>query len=96
MSVSKAGAGNSVPQTARTVVLRAHPTPYKQAFASRCPACRVRARGQLSSGVVKGSNAQARLTCKKAPGFRTCHGAATALYHALGASPEPEFTHRFC
>jgi hypothetical protein len=28
--------------------------------------------------------------------FRTYHGAETALYHALGALPEPEFTHRFC
>ncbi len=28
--------------------------------------------------------------------FRACHGAEIALYHALGALPEPEFTHRFC
>jgi hypothetical protein len=28
--------------------------------------------------------------------FRTYHGAEIALYHALGALPEPEFTHRFC
>jgi hypothetical protein len=24
------------------------------------------------------------------------HGAEIALFHALGALPEPEFTHRFC
>ena len=28
--------------------------------------------------------------------FRTCHDAEIALVHALGALPEPEFTHRFC
>jgi len=55
-----------------------------------------RAKGQLSSGVVEGFNAKAKLTSRKSFGFRTFHGAETALYHALGALPEPEFTHRFC
>jgi hypothetical protein len=29
-------------------------------------------------------------------GFRTFEGIETALYHTLGAHPEPEFTHEFC
>lgn len=55
-----------------------------------------RAKGQLSSGVVEGLNTRAKLTSRKAFGFRTSHGAEIALYHALGALAEPEFTHRFC
>lgn len=55
-----------------------------------------RAKGQLSSGVVEGFNAKAKLTSRKSFGFRTYHGAEIALYHALGALPEPEFTHKFC
>jgi len=55
-----------------------------------------RAKGQLSSGVVEGFNTKAKLTSRKSFGFRTFHGAEIALYHTLGALPEPEFTHRFC
>lgn len=55
-----------------------------------------RAKGQISSGVVEGFNTKAKLTSRKAFGFRTYHGAEVALYHALGALPEPKFTHRFC
>lgn len=55
-----------------------------------------RAKGRLSSGVVEGFNAKAKLTSRKAFGFRTFHAMQIALYHALGALPEPEFTHRFC
>jgi transposase len=55
-----------------------------------------RAKGQLSSGVVEGFNTKAKLTSRKSFGFRTCHGAEIALYHALGALPEPEFSHKFC
>jgi transposase len=54
-----------------------------------------RAKGQLSSAVVEGFNNKAKLTTRKAFGFRTYHAMETALYHALGALPEPEFTHRF-
>ena len=54
-----------------------------------------RAKGQLSSGVVEGFNAKAKLTTRKAYGFRTYHGLEVALYHTLGALPEPKFTHRF-
>jgi transposase len=55
-----------------------------------------RAKGQLSSGVVEGFNTKAKLTTRKAFGFRTYHAIEIALYHALGALPEPEATHRFC
>jgi transposase len=55
-----------------------------------------RAKGQLSSGVVEGLNTKVKLTFRKAYGFRTFHAAEIALYHALGALPEPELTHRFC
>lgn len=55
-----------------------------------------RAKGQLSSGVVEGFNTKAKLTTRKAYGFRSYHSMEIALYHALGALPEPKFTHRFC
>ena len=55
-----------------------------------------RAKGQLSSGVVEGFNTKAKLTTRKAFGFRTFHGAEIALYHTLGNLPEPDFTHKFC
>ena len=55
-----------------------------------------RAKGRLSSGVVEGFNTKAKLTTRKSFGFRTYHGAEIALYHTLGALPEPESTHRFC
>ena len=54
-----------------------------------------RAQGQLSSGVVEGFNTKAKRTTRKAFGFRTSHALQIALYHTLGALPEPEFTHRF-
>lgn len=54
-----------------------------------------RARGAFSSGVVEGFNNKAKLTTRKAYGFRTFHAAEVALYHALGALPEPEATHKF-
>ncbi|MFQ5927963.1 MAG: ISL3 family transposase [Terriglobia bacterium] len=55
-----------------------------------------RAKGQLSGGVVEGFNNKAKLTTRKAFGFRTYHAVEIALYHTLGALPEPEFTHGFC
>ena len=44
-----------------------------------------RATGQLSSGVVEGLNTTAKLTPRKAYGFRTSHAADIALSHTLGA-----------
>lgn len=54
-----------------------------------------RAEGLISAGTVEGLNNKVKLTTKKAYGFRTFEAIETALYHQLGALPEPEFTHRF-
>jgi transposase len=54
-----------------------------------------RAKKQISNGVVEGFNNKAKLTTRKAYGFRTFRAAEVALYHTLGALPEPETTHKF-
>lgn len=54
-----------------------------------------RAKKQFSSGIVEGFNCKAKLTMRKAYGFRTFKGLEIALYHQMGALPEPEITHRF-
>jgi len=54
-----------------------------------------RAGGTLSSGVVEGFNNKLKLVTRKSYGFRTQEAYETALYHNLGALPEPEFPHRF-
>ena len=54
-----------------------------------------RAKGAMSSGIVEGLNNKVKLTTRKSYGFRTYEAIETALYHNLGALPEPEFTHRF-
>jgi hypothetical protein len=41
-------------------------------------------------------NNKAKLTTRKAYGFRSYRCLAIALYHTLGHLPEPETTHRFC
>jgi transposase len=55
-----------------------------------------KAKGQLSSGAVEGMNLKAKLTMRKAYGFKTLKCLQVALYHTLGALPEPEYPHRFC
>jgi len=55
-----------------------------------------RAKGTISAGVVEGFNNKAKLTTRKAFGFRTFKAAEVALFHTLGDLPEPEMTHRFC
>lgn len=50
----------------------------------------------LSSGVVEGFNNKAKLTMRKAYGFKEYETIQVALYHQLGKLPEPESTHRFC
>ncbi len=55
-----------------------------------------RARGTISAGSVEGLNNKAKLTTRKAFGFRTPEAVKIALYHTLGALPEPKFTHEFC
>jgi len=54
-----------------------------------------RAKKQFSSGIVEGFNTKAKLTTRKAYGFRTYHATEIALYHALGALPVPKTTHEF-
>ncbi|MGH2399630.1 MAG: ISL3 family transposase [bacterium] len=55
-----------------------------------------RARGEISAGIVEGFNNKAKLTTRKAYGFRSYRCLEIALYHTLGQLPEPEATHRFC
>ncbi len=50
----------------------------------------------LSSGVVEGFNNKAKLTMRKAYGFKEYETLEIALYLQLGNLPEPETTHRFC
>jgi transposase len=55
-----------------------------------------RAQGTLSSGVVEGLNNKVKLTMRKSYGFRTGGAIELALYHSLGALPEPKAAHEFC
>jgi transposase len=54
-----------------------------------------RAKKQFSSGIVEGFDTKAKLTTRKAYGFRTYKAIEIALYHALGALPVPITTHEF-
>jgi len=54
------------------------------------------AKGTISAGSVEGLNYNAKLTMRKAYGFQTLLGVKVALYHRLGALPEPSFAHEFC
>lgn len=55
------------------------------------------ARGLFAHGATEGFNNKARITTRKAYGFRTYDHAQIALYHALGDLPEPDWlAHRFC
>ena len=54
-----------------------------------------RARGEFSAGCVEGMNGKAKLTMKKASGFKSYNVAEVALLHTLGKLPTPRVTHRF-
>ncbi|MBV9532192.1 MAG: ISL3 family transposase [Bradyrhizobium sp.] len=54
-----------------------------------------RAKKTFSSGIVEGRNNKAKVTMRKAYGFRTFRVAEIALYHALGNLPEPKLAHTF-
>jgi transposase len=54
-----------------------------------------RAQKLLSSGVVEGLNNKAKVTMRKAYGFRTFRVLELALYHSLAKLPEPETAHEF-
>jgi transposase len=55
-----------------------------------------RTKGQVALGAVEGFNNKAKVTSRKAYGFRSFEVLKIALYHTLGRLPEPEVTHRFC
>ena len=54
-----------------------------------------KAKKEFSSGVVEGMNNKAKVTMRKAYGFRTFRILELALYHSLAKLPEPELTHEF-
>ena len=56
-----------------------------------------RAKKQFSSGVIEGLNRnnKAKVTLRKAYGYRTFRIAELSLYHVLGRPPEPKLAHRF-
>lgn len=54
-----------------------------------------RARKQFSSGVIEGMNNKAKVSMRKAYGFRTFRATELALYHVLGKLPEPKLAHSF-
>jgi transposase len=55
------------------------------------------ARGLFAHGATEGFNNKARITTRKAYGFRSYEHARIALFHALGRLPEPEWlAHKFC
>ena len=56
----------------------------------------IEAKGMISAGIVEGLNNKLKLHTKRAYGFRSYDAIQTALYHGLGALPEPNHTHRFC
>ncbi len=55
-----------------------------------------KAKGRLSSGAVEGLNLKAKLTIRKAYGFKSVRCLQVALYHTLADLPEPLCLHRFC
>jgi len=48
-----------------------------------------------ASGIVEGLNNKAKVTMRKAYGFRTFKMLELSLYHVLGKLPEPKLTHSF-
>jgi len=85
-----------------TMAMRSRLEPFKK-FARTLRAHRrellnwFAARRLFAHGATEGFNNKARITTRKAYGFRTYEHAEIALYHALGKLPEPGWlTHRFC
>ncbi len=54
------------------------------------------AKEQIALGAVEGLNNKAKVTTKKAYGFKSFELIKLALYHVLGDLPEPEVAHKFC
>ena len=55
-----------------------------------------KAKKSYSSGVVEGLNRKINLVTRKSYGFKSFDVLKIALFHTMGALPEPEMTHRFC
>lgn len=55
-----------------------------------------RAKELIALGAVEGLNNKAKVTTKKAYGFKSFDVIKLALYHTLGKLPEPAVTHKFC
>ncbi|MFN8735080.1 MAG: transposase [Betaproteobacteria bacterium] len=53
------------------------------------------AKKQFSSGIIEGLNNKAKVTLRKAYGYRTFRIAELSPYHVLGRLPEPKLAHRF-
>ena len=54
-----------------------------------------RARKEFSSGVIEGLNNKAKVTMRKAYGYRSFRIAELSLFHVLGKLPEPTLAHDF-
>lgn len=54
-----------------------------------------RAKKEFSSGVVEGLNNKAKVTMRKAYGFRSFKATELSLYHVLGKLPEAKLAHDF-
>ena len=54
-----------------------------------------RTKKRISNGIVEGYNNKAKLTMRKAYGFKTYRCIEVALYHQLGKLPEPPLAHKF-
>ena len=54
-----------------------------------------RARKEFSSGIIEGLNNKAKVTMRKAYGYRTFRIAELSLFHVLGKPPEPTLAHDF-
>ncbi len=55
-----------------------------------------KAKKSYSSGAVEGLNRKINLVTRKAYGYKSYEVLKIALFHTMGALPEPEMTHRFC
>jgi len=55
-----------------------------------------RAKSLVALGAVEGLNNKAKVTSRKAYGFKSFAMMKIALYHTLGDLPEPKANHKFC
>ena len=55
-----------------------------------------KAKKAYSSGTVEGLNRRINLVTRRAYGYKSYKALEIALFHTMGALPEPKTTHRFC